>query len=386
MAAPEEVIEICLPTSKSVAIRMMVLSFVVTGRAVTLPGLSGCGDVDELRRSLAILAEGSATPSLHIEEGGAPYRFLKAILAAKKLTDPNFRPTLTCGRRLSKRPIAPLDEGLSRLEEPEVVVDASLSSQFISALMMAAPLVRKKTLIRSAAGPWATSVSYMEMTAAVMRMFGFDVEVGSDFVSVKEVNPRLPRNLCGEADWSAASFFIMYEAVATHYGIHMPKLIFPGLLPPEDSLQADSGFPAILKKGVEQGHLCANLSKMPDAVPALVVGLVIMGISFHLTGLTTLRHKESDRLAALSEELARVGYSLRIGDDSDSLSWEPDSQPSAEPSQKKTPLLFSSHADHRMVMALMAFAIAGRRVEFDNPEVVAKSFPGFFREFAKLPT
>ena len=120
----------------------------------------------------------------------------------------------------------------------------------------------------------------------------------------------------------------------------------------------------------------AHMNECPDLVPAVVVALVGRNTPFTLTGVAHLRIKESDRLQALSDELAKLGVQLSLGEDS--LSWD-----------GKTPLrpdhpvsILSPHGDHRIAMALSLLALRLPSLRMEQPEVVGKSFPNFWREIA----
>ena len=120
----------------------------------------------------------------------------------------------------------------------------------------------------------------------------------------------------------------------------------------------------------------AHMSECPDLVPAVVVAFVGRNISFTLTGVAHLRIKESDRLQALSDELAKLGVQLSLGEDS--LSWDGKTSLCSEGGITT----LSPHGDHRIAMALSLLALRLPSLRMEHPEVVGKSFPNFWREIA----
>lgn len=121
-----------------------------------------------------------------------------------------------------------------------------------------------------------------------------------------------------------------------------------------------------------------NLNDAPDLVPAIAVGFCLSGIHFRIDGIAHLRHKETDRMAALASELRRLGYVLAIGDDT--MAWvgnccTPDPQP-----------LIRTYLDHRMAMAFAPAKLIFPDLRIEDPTVVEKSFPDYWQEISKCIT
>ncbi len=183
--------------------------------------------------------------------------------------------------------------------------------------------------------------------------------------------------------------------IAEALGIEIPDFDMPCLKSPAESLQGDSRVAAIFKsqesrvKGQGRGvksqeprtknqeeWVRLNLNDAPDLVPAVAVGLCVAGIPFEIEGVAHLRHKETDRMAAIATELRRLGFVLTTGDDTmawDGTRCEAEEQP-----------LIRTYLDHRMAMAFAPARLAFPNLKIEDPTVVAKSFPNYWNELSKL--
>jgi len=234
------------------------------------------------------------------------------------------------------------------------------------------------------------------MTIAQLREQGFIWEEASSglfcYRGKKEGDSRgvSPHTRGYEADWSAASYaYALLSLLPIDSTITLSGLAFP-------SLQGDAAYLVqlftqlgIKTEKTEAGicishtseeakrvHFTAHMSDCPDLVPAVVAALVGRGEAFTLSGVAHLRIKESDRLKALADELAKLGIKLILGPDS--LSWDGKTPLTAHGS---APTL-SPHGDHRIAMALALLALRVPKLRMQEPEVVAKSFPRFWKEVA----
>ncbi|TSA29283.1 MAG: 3-phosphoshikimate 1-carboxyvinyltransferase [Bacteroidetes bacterium] len=317
----------------------------------------------------------------------------------------------------------------------EVTVDGSVSSQFASALLLISPSLLRDLTIRIEGE--SVSFPYLEMTVGLMKGFGITVEqLNSTFV-VKPGNYRLPEEQIGriypgtsrkagyrvEADWSAAAFWYETAALARH-----AKITLKGLK--QKSLQGDAAVAEIYRQlGVETVYqeggivihrqekfeirnsncealmnsfeinnpvnkiesidnhldlrpLTLDLQHYPDLAPALIVTCSALGIPARLTGLRHLQVKESDRLSALGTELKRLGRFIRIP--------APGvvELPAAAPLNRSAPAISSvtieTYGDHRIAMAFAPLAMLTGTIRIANPEVVSKSYPGFWAEMKQL--
>jgi len=319
--------------------------------------------------------------------------------------------------RQYERPIAPLVEALRSqgakitylnyegypplLIEPSTFawqgceLDASSSSQYLSALLLLAPTLPTGFEVDTRHYGLA-SRPYALMTIAQLREQGFIWKEATSglfcYQGKKEEDSRStsPLDRGYEADWSAASYaYALLSLLPVGSTIELSGLALP-------SLQGDAAYLVQLfeqlgiktdktEAGIcithtaeeaKRAHFTAHMSDCPDLVPAVVAALVGRGESFMLSGVAHLRIKESDRLQALADELAKLGVQLTLGPDS--LSWDGKTPLTAHGS---APTL-SPHGDHRIAMALALLALRVPKLRMQEPEVVAKSFPHFWQEVA----
>lgn len=344
---------------------------------------------------------GSPEARLDCGNAGTLCRFLIGSLA----TLPG-RFTVDGTARLRQRPVGALVEALRRLGasldflgEPgfvpvavaggslrggRAVLDASESSQYLSALLMASLAAREAVEIEVSA---LTSEPYVALTLAATAAFGGAIEEPRP--GLFRVRPGLsaPPRLAIEADYSAAC----YPAAAA--ALTGGRVVLEGLA--SGSAQGDRAFLDLLARmgarvepapgGVEvrgTGALAAveaDLAATPDQVPTLAALAPFAEGVTRITGVPHLRIKESDRLAAMAEELARAG--AEVVEHADGLTipgvWAKRSPPSA-------PVVLGSHGDHRIAMSLALVGLRRPGLSIADPGVVAKSYPSFWRDLAAL--
>jgi len=327
---------------------------------------------------------------------GTGVRFLIALLAA---LPGEWR--VDGSPRLRERPVAPLVQALRTLgaeirgegEEDrlplvirgaailggEVVVDASVSSQFVSALLLLGARLPRGLVVRLPAPP--PSRPYLDLTADVLAEFGSGVAADRDGTRYEVAGGALrPSSYVVEGDWSAAAFPLCGAAVAGG------RVEVAGVR--RESRQGDAVVLDILARagcevasspagvalrGPASGRVEADLRNAPDLFPALAVLAARCG--GRLEGLAALRVKESDRLAVMTAHLSRLGLPVHCGDDWFEAAGG-DGRRSAEP--------FDPAADHRIAMAL---AVAGSFIDgvtVANPGCVAKSWPTFWRDWSAV--
>lgn len=395
---PESILEatISLPTSKSIALRETALAWLAGDISTTASLRSTNSDADTLYAALEGISNGSETIDVH--DCGAAMRFVTALAAAT----PNLDITLTGTERLCQRPVKPLVDALrsfganieylgnegfpplkilgAKLNGGEVTIDASGSSQYTSALMLAAPLMASPLAINLSGV--VQSAPYISMTAALLNKHGVAAEVEPTKVSVPNT-PIKATDIDIEPDWSAAAFW--YEIAAISAG----WVTLNGLR--EHSIQGDRGVALLFERlgvlteytpeGAELSatpdifsRLDADLTDMPDSVPALAVTAALAGLPFHLTGVGVLKTKESDRLEVLASELAKIGIVTETENYGNTLCWDGRRRPIASLPE------FDPHGDHRMAMAFAAVAIFIPGIVIKNAEVVAKSYPTFWND------
>ena len=361
-----DAVDVDLPASKSISNRALTIAAMADG--CSIGNIADCDDTNAMRR--ALLTQ-SAQANVNIGAAGTAMRFLTAYFASQP-----WRSVLLDGTpRMRKRPIGELVEALRLcgadidyyasegypplwIEGRHLKADAPLrmrgnvSSQYVSAMMMVAPMMKGGLTIEIEGG--LTSRPYVEMTAALMRHFGAEVTVGESTIVI-EGKPYSPSSLTVESDWSAASYWYEIKALCPDLDIRLNGL-------QSDSLQGDSRVAEYFKlfgvtteytdNGVALGFCDADrdatlnidLSSQPDIAQTIVVTACLTGRPFRIGGLHTLRIKEPDRLEALRAQLAQLGFNIEIADDS-ILSWD-----GAAGEAAAYPRILT-YDDHRMAMA-----------------------------------
>jgi 3-phosphoshikimate 1-carboxyvinyltransferase len=403
-----------VPGSKSLSARALVTAALADGHS-ELPGILRCEDTRYLATVLAglgvgvVLGEEGTTCTVAgtggtfpVREGrfvvgnaGTAMRFLTALL-----TVAGGRFELDGDERMRKRPIGPLVEALAALgaeirsmdgfppvaigpRRPRggtVSVPGSVSSQFISALLLAAPLTEAGLEVRVTGD--VVSRPYLELTRATMEAFGCPVEAAGDPLTLSVAPGRYTgRTYAIEPDASSAGYF--FAAAAVTGG----RITVEGL--GTWSQQGDMAFVRVLESmgcrvqlrdrdtTVEGGPLAGvtvNARDFPDMVPTIAaVALCARGVT-EITGVPHLRIKESDRIASVAAELGKLGAAIEERDDGLVI----------HGGGALRGARIDPWGDHRIAMAA---AVAGLRVPgvvIEHPEVVAKSFPDFFDRLGAL--
>jgi len=390
-----------------------------------LPGLlrnvSDCDDTAVMMDALFLLdverregADCMLPPVVNVGAAGTAMRFLTALLTVSPGTH-----TITGSERMLHRPIGVLVEALRQLgaqieyagEEgfPPLVITGNMlrggeielagnvSSQYISALLMIAPKLQggltlhlKGTII---------SRPYIDMTLAMMREHGAKAKWRSRNILQVEAQPYQPTPYAVEADWSAASYW--YEMMLLNEDRRATALL-NGLF--DKSLQGDSAVQNIFKRlsvlsatiegeehepktvltrrGRVPKQIELDFTKTPDLAQTLIVSCALKGIAFCFTGLQSLRIKETDRIAALQKELAKLGVRVEVEGDS-TMRWAgPKAQPAGEiPYLQPLPgTAIDTYEDHRMAMAFAPAAFVLGSIDINNPEVVSKSYPNYWED------
>lgn len=390
---PEELPEcsITLPLSKSMSARAVIIN---TLQHADMQGmrLSDCTDTEAILRGINTLSG-----TVNVDNSGTSMRFLTSFYAAT----PGTEVELDGCARMRQRPVAPLVQALrecgasiqylgqegfpplkisgSRLKGGHISVDATISSQFISALMMTAPYMEQGLKI-SLDGE-TSSRPYILMTAEMMTRAGASVEIDSGSIVIQPIPYTTPIDSI-EPDWSAAGFWYEIEALTSGFitlegqlhpsvqGDALTARIFSSL--GVDTEYTDSGAELVASPELSP-RLQLDLSATPDLAPALVVTCVMLRIPFNFSGMESLTVKECDRVEALCREMLLVGAVLDASLPG-SLSWDGVLRPiQALP-------VFSSYSDHRMAMALAPVAAYMPGIIIREAECVAKSYPDFWEQ------
>jgi 3-phosphoshikimate 1-carboxyvinyltransferase len=273
----------------------------------------------------------------------------------------------------------------------ELEVDAGVSSQYISALMMIAPMLKGGLTVRFRNRP--VSLPYIGMTLKLMKTFGIAAAMGKHSVTVPE-GSYSGTDFEVEPDWSSAAFW--YEAAALAPGAH---ITLPGLM--EKSLQGDSVLPGIFanfglsteftregvvikRNGRKAEGFFFDFTDHPDLAPAVITTCAALGIRGRFEGLNSLRIKETDRISALKAEYEKLGVVVESAEISDMLQSIEIAPLKQKPSPKPANPLFETYGDHRMAMTFAPLSLKLGPVRIVNPDVVTKSYPGFWEEMKKV--
>jgi 3-phosphoshikimate 1-carboxyvinyltransferase len=404
------------PPSKSATHRALVLAALASGRS-HLRGPLLAEDTEATRRGLGALGveverseegwfvqgtggrfEGGVF--LDAAASGTTLRFLTAVAA------PGRRPSRLGGvPRLAERPIEPLLEALRALgghaarlpagaagpflevggrplAGGRVVVDASASSQFASALLAIAPRLEGglEITLRGA----AVSLPYLALTAQMLARFGAPVQEEPPRFRVPST-PLRAADLEIEGDWSSGAY-LLTAAVLAGGAVTVERLR-------SDSRQADTAIVSLLRQcggrvRVEDRSTTAegtgsisgfeaDLRQAPDLAPTAAVLALCSEEGSLLRGVAQLRGKESDRLETIAAALTLLGRSVHLAPDL--LIVEPSAKP-LRPGRIRT------HGDHRIAMAFALVALRVPGVEVDDPACVRKSYPDFWRDLAAIRT
>lgn len=387
--------KVALPASKSISNRALIIH-ALADCDFPIENLSVCDDTNSMLQVL-----NSNDNCFDIGHAGTAMRFLTAFLSQII-----GKWELTGSERMKQRPIGVLVDALnhlgarieyveragfpplriygSRLVGGKIEISASVSSQYISALMMVAPYMEKGLEIQL--NGKIVSNTYIDMTARMMQDFGAEVirEGATIRIGTKPYEPVTYRV---ESDWSAASYFHELLAIADAGEIRLSGLR-------SDSMQGDAkqtevwrklgvttqfvDGEVILQKGLpEVETLAFDFVEMPDLVQSFAVACCMMEIPFVFKGVETLRIKETDRIKALIDELAKLGYRLKAEGNS-CLLWN------GEKTVRQPLPEIATYHDHRMAMAFAPAALKHPGLVIVDKDVVTKSFPGYWEEMNNL--
>lgn len=397
-----------LPASKSISGRALVIN-ALSGSALQPRNLSDSDDTQVLLRALQEMPA-----VIDIGAAGTAMRFLTAYLSVTP-----GEHVITGTERMKHRPIGILvdalrqlgadiayegDEGFpplrikgrEGLEGGELTVQGDVSSQYISALLMIAPTL-KKGLRLTLTGQIA-SRPYLDMTVRMMQDFGAEVEWTDRNVIDVQPRPYSQRPYHIESDWSAASYW--YEIVALSPDTQSEVELL-GLH--RDSIQGDSRVWQMFRQlGVATSfdvepdgtevvrlrkgggitcHFSEDFTHQPDLAQTFAATCAMLDVPFHLYGLHSLRIKETDRIAALATEL---GQFVRLEERDAELLWEGFYEVEDLELLPFETFEFDTYEDHRMAMSLAPVCLrTGGTVQINNPQVVSKSYPHFWEDLKK---
>lgn len=386
-----------LPASKSICNRALVIQALAGGGDIP-NNISHCDDTRVIIDALRTMPD-----TIDIGAAGTAMRFLTAFLSVTQ-----GHHVITGTERMRHRPIGVLVDALRRLgadityrgeegfpplainghpiEGGSLTVPGNVSSQYISALLIIAPMLHRGLVLKLEGE--IVSRPYIDLTLWTMAEFGAQAEwTDVDTISVQPIRYK-PVRYEIENDWSAASYW--YEMMALTSD-QEARIVLPGLS--DGSRQGDSiaryiGSLMGIKTtfGQEGGQKQVVLTRQasmlprleydfvnsPDLAQTFVVACAMRGIPFHFTGLASLKIKETDRIEALKNEMRKLGIVLTDRNDSE-LMWNGErTEPTLEP--------IDTYQDHRMAMAFAPAALVLGKIAINNPEVVTKSYPNYWHD------
>ncbi len=387
-----------LPASKSISNRALIIN-ALSYSPYPLRNLSDSDDSKVLEAALF-----SNNNKFDIGHAGTAMRFLTAFLA--KIVG---EWEITGSERMKQRPISILVDALnslgaqitykeadgfpplkilgSNLTGKTLELDGSISSQYISALLLIAPTITNGLTLKLKGE--ITSRSYIKLTLELMAKFGIQYRWEGDEITVGEQH-YFPIDFTVEADWSGASYWYQILALAGQGEILLENLQL-------NSLQGDANIAGwfedfgiqsaqkkegvlLTKKGdTSPEKVVIDFIENPDIAQTMSCLCVAKTIPFHFTGLKTLKIKETDRIAALQNELAKFGATLTEPKHGE-LAWDGKINSALK---EENPVIKTYH-DHRMALAFAPMALVGISLQIEDPEVVTKSYPKFWDDIKSV--
>ena len=383
-----------IPTSKSISNRLLILQAVFPN--LKIKNLSTSDDTRLLKQALK-----SAESEINVGHAGTAMRFLTAFFATQK----NKEIVLTGSQRMQQRPIKHLVEALKmlgadidylenegfpplrirgrKLKGGKVTLPANISSQYITALMLVAPKLPQGLEIHLEGS--ITSESYINMTLEILKKLGIDAFSENKKIKISPKSSIVAKTFMVEPDWSSASYFYSLVALSESAKIQLSDF-------QKESLQGDAIVAEIYKSfGVRSTFskdfvllekfpkklpkkISLNLKNSPDLAQTIAVTCLGLGIECELTGLQTLKIKETDRLQALKTEMEKFGADVSITAESlhflKTKRWDDE-------------VVVETYQDHRMALSFAPLALV-RPIVIADEAVVSKSYPQFWEDLKLL--
>lgn len=381
--------------SKSISNRLLILRALFG--AVKIANLSTSEDTSVLQYALS-QTEGK----INVGHAGTAMRFLTAYFAAHQ----GAKVILTGSERMKQRPIKPLVDALKALgaeiayvekegfpplkitgktlDKSKVEINAGISSQFLTAMMLVGAKLPNGLVIIPTGK--LTSAPYLKMTVGILKRLGIPVVHSEDVIRIPHIPAIENHTIVVESDWSSSSYFYMFAAIGRG---NISLKYFDS-----NSLQGDSAVADIYYKffgiGTTFGNGGIDLSPIadfrfpeiieldmndcPDLAQSVAVTAATLKIPFKLTGLHTLKLKETDRLRALQNELEKIGAVTEIS---------AEGIVSKVFKQARTEIIINTYEDHRMAMSFAPASLL-YNLAIENPDVVKKSYPDFWEDYAAI--
>ncbi|WP_185867348.1 3-phosphoshikimate 1-carboxyvinyltransferase [Blattabacterium cuenoti] len=391
---------ISITGSKSISNRLLILKAIYKND-IHIENISNCEDTEVLKKSLI-----STSNILDIHHAGTAMRFLTSYLSIQE----GKKVILTGSDRMKERPIFILVEALRKLGSEidylekegfppikifgkkilggEIDMNAKISSQYISSLMLIASQFKMGLKIFLKGN--ITSIPYIKMTFDLLTLAGIKANWKERMIHIYPVKNKGEKYFYVESDWSSASYYYSMAAIVNKSNIVLRSYN-------NVSLQGDKevsyiydkyfGISTIFDKNVITLNkklnfvlpkfIELNLNKTPDLAQTIVVTCAAIGIKCKLKGLETLKIKETDRLQALKEELLKFGVITKITDSCLEIT-------GFYREKIDSFIRIKTYQDHRMGMSFSTFGLCSNFIEIENPNVVEKSYPNFWKDLESL--
>ncbi len=406
LSAPENIknTNIRLSGSKSISNRLLILKEILALN-ITFENISTSEDTQHLQRALEQIKNKKPT-TIDIGHAGTDMRFLTAYLS---VTDGEW--VLTGSERMKQRPIGELVTALKclgadisylekenfpplkirgkKLKGGKIEIDGSISSQFISGLLLISPKFESglELTLKNEIVSWP----YILMTLDLLSEFGSKVSTVLNTIKVRptpnEKQETRNKTFLVESDWSAASYWYSLIALSKNGTVTLNGLT-------KSSSQGDSVLPEIYKElGVSSEFkddqliltkssaitksFAYNFTNCPDVAQTVAVSCFGLGLKAELTGLKTLKIKETDRILALKTELEKFGADVSITENSIRIN-------DKRLRTQDKPVTVYTYNDHRMAMSFAPLALVFGPLGIQDPGVVSKSYPLFWEDLKSL--
>ncbi len=382
--------------SKSETNRLLVLQQFYPN--LKIENVSNSDDSKLMQKALA-----NTSNEINIGHAGTAMRFLTAHFSVKE----NSEIILTGSHRMKNRPIKILVDALKslgadiqylekegypplkisgkKLTKDFVKIDGNVSSQYISALLLIAPTLKNGLQLKFKGE--VTSIPYINMTLQLLSELGIQYSWENNVILIQPKSTIENKTIVVESDWSSASYYFSLLALSSNSEIMLASY-------KKTSLQGDAVLVDIYKQlGVDtkfkknsiilsnqqtaihnQQTVVLDLKSAPDIAQTIAVTCFGLGLECFLTGLHTLKIKETDRLVALKTEIEKLGGEVTITDETLYLK---------SSTKIKENICISTYDDHRMAMAFVPLATKVS-IQIEDPNVVSKSYPTFWEDFKKI--
>jgi len=391
--------EITLPSSKSISNRILIINS-LSYSPYEIENLSDCDDTKAMEAVL-----NANTNHFDIGHAGTAMRFLTAFLS--KIAGEWI---LTGSERMRQRPIGILVDALRKLgasieytgkkgfpplrilgtslKGGMLELDGSVSSQYISALLMIAPTIPGGLTLKLLNE--ITSKPYIDLTLHLMLQFGIRHTWTGNEIRIEE-QTYIPVKFAVEADWSGASYWYATAALSDECELLLKGLRLQSLQGDAaqsewfenyfgvQSKQLGNDIQLIKLKAPEIKIVELDFIENPDIAQTFAVLAVCQKIPFHFKGLATLKIKETDRIQALQNELSKFGATLTEPADGE-LAWDG----TFDQSFVNQPPVIETYHDHRMALAFAPAAMVYPKIIINDPKVITKSYPSYWDDLKKV--